>query len=145
MAHPDLNELLNALFSAAEKLLSTGGEFYPIGAFMASDGVIQFCGAVTGDNDHPPSQPTMDTMTTTFQQSARQGTLRAAGICYDALTIPPGKQRKQNALCCSLEHSHGEAVEVFRPYTKAPSGQIQFDDIFATRRTPHFFCEPLSD
>ncbi|MDE3201678.1 MAG: hypothetical protein KGN79_12240 [Acidobacteriota bacterium] len=145
MAHPDLNELLNALYSAAENLLTKNGEFYPIGAFMASDGAIQFVGVMDGDNEHPSSQSLIDSMTAIFQQSARQGALRAAGICYDALTIPPGKNRKQDAMCCSLEHSHGEAVEVFRPYTKTQNGQIQFDDIFATRRTPHFFCEPLLD
>ena len=35
MAHPDLNELLNALLPMAERLLKEQGEFYPIGAVMA--------------------------------------------------------------------------------------------------------------
>jgi len=41
MAHPDLNELLNALLSMAEMLLTKQGEFYPIGAIMLSDGKIR--------------------------------------------------------------------------------------------------------
>src|SRR5882762_11324147 len=67
--------------------------------------------------------------------------LRAAGICYDVLTVPPGEDQKRDAVCCGLEHYSGETVNVFVPYVKAADGDIQYGEIFAAKRTGQFFCE----
>jgi hypothetical protein len=141
MAHPDLNELLNPLLSMAEMLLTKQGEFYPIGAIMLSDGEIQHVGAKIEGDDHPPSQSLIELLTETFQKEAARGKLRAAGICYDVLTVPPGKHQKQDAICCGLEHCLGEAVDVFEPYVRMEGGNFQFGEMFATKRTPHFSCQ----
>jgi hypothetical protein len=141
MAHPDLNELLNTLLSMAEMLLTKQGEFYPIGAIMSSDGEIRHVGAKIEGDDHPPSQPLIDLLAETFQKEATKGKLRAAGICYDVLTVPPGKHQKQDAICCGLEHCLGEAVDVFKPYVRTEDGNFQYGEIFAARRTPQFFCQ----
>jgi hypothetical protein len=53
MAHPDLNELLNALLSMAEMLLTKQGEFLPIGAIMFSDGELRHVGAKIEGDDYP--------------------------------------------------------------------------------------------
>src|ERR1700722_3566006 len=139
MAHPDLNELLNALLLMAERLLKEQGEFYPIGAIMLSDGEIRHIGGRIEGNDHPPSQSLIDLLTETFQKEAAKGNLRAAGISYDVLTVPPGKDQKQDAICCSLEHCFGEVVDVFKPYARRGDGTLQFGDIFAAKRTSQFF------
>jgi hypothetical protein len=141
MAHSDLNQLLNALLTMAEMLLTKQGEFYPIGAIMLSDGEIRHVGAKIEGNDHPPSQSLIDLLTETFQKEATEGKLRAAGIGYDVLTVPPGKHQKQDAICFSLEHCFGEAVDVFRPYFRAEDSSFQFEEIFVSQRTPQFFCE----
>jgi hypothetical protein len=141
MAHPDLNELLNALLSMAEMLLTKQGEFLPIGAIMLSDGEIRHvAGKIEGD-DHPGSQPLIDLLSETFLREAARGKLRAAGICYDVLTVPPGNDQKQDAICCGLEHCLGEAVDVFKPYVKKEDGNFQYGEIFAVKRTPQFFCQ----
>jgi hypothetical protein len=141
MAHPELNELLNALLPMAQMLLAKQGEFYPIGAIMLSDGELRHVGGQIEGNDHPPSQDLIDLLTETFRKEATKGKLRAAGICYDVLTIPPGKNRKQDAICCGLEHCLGESVNVFTPYRKTPDGNFQYDEIFATKRVPDFFSQ----
>ena len=141
MAHSDLNELLNALLLMAEMLLTKHGEFYPIGAIMLSDGEIRHVGAKIEGDDHPPSQPLIDLLTETFQKEATKGKLRAAGICYDVLTVPPGKHKKQDSICCGLEHCLGEAVDVFEPYVRKEDGKPQYGEIFAAKRTPQFFCQ----
>ena len=141
MAHSDLNELLNVLLPMAEKLLVKQGEFYPVGAVMLSDGEIRHVGAKIEGDDHPPSQLLIDLLTETFQKQATAGKLRAAGICYDVLTVPPGKHQKQDAICCGLEHSLGEAVNVFKPYVRTEDGNFQFDEIFAAQKTPQLFCQ----
>jgi hypothetical protein len=141
MAHPDLNELLNAILPMAEMLLKKQGEFYPIGAIMSSEGEIRHVGGKIEGDDHPPSQSLIDLLTETFQKQATSGKLRAAAICYDVLTVPPGKHQKQDAICCGLEHWLGEAVDVFKPYVKTGDGNIQFDEVFAAKRVPQFFCQ----
>jgi hypothetical protein len=97
MAHPDLNELLNTLLSVAQMLLTKQGEFLPIGAIMLSDGEIRHVGAKIEGDDHPGSQPLIDLLVANFQKEATKGKLRAVGICYDVLTVPPGKDQKQDA------------------------------------------------
>ena len=130
---------MNALLPMAEMLLTKQGEFLPIGAIMLSDGEIRHVrGKIEGD-DYPGSQPLIDLLTSTFQKQATEGKLRAAGICYDVLTVPPGKHQKQDAICCGLEHWLGEAVDVLRPYAKTDDGNFQFDEVFAAKRAPQFF------
>src|ERR1700722_16899296 len=118
MAHSDLNELQNALLEMAEMLLAKQGAFLPIGALMWSNGEIRHVGAQIEGEEFPGAQPLLEILTNTFQKEAAEGKLRAAGIAYDVLTVPPGRQRKQDAICCSLEHCLGEAVDVFKPYTR---------------------------
>jgi len=40
MAHPDLDQLLNAVLPFAQQMLSKHGEFFPFGASMTIDGEI---------------------------------------------------------------------------------------------------------
>ena len=141
MAHSDLNELLNALLGMAERLLAEQGEFLPIGAIMLSDGEIRHVGAQIEGEEYPGSQPLIALLTETFQKQATEGKLRAAGICYDVLTVPPGKHQKQDAIFCGLEHWIGEAVNVFKPYLRKDDGNFQFEEVFASERTPQFFCD----
>ncbi len=138
MAHSDLNELLDALLPMAEKLLTVQGEFYPIGVVMLSDGEIRHVGAKMEGDDHPSSQSLIDLLTVTFEREATKGKIRAAGICYDVLTIPPGKRQRQDAICFGLEHCLGEAIDVYRPYVKGGGVAFQFEDIFASKRMPQF-------
>jgi len=65
-----------------------------MGAIMLPDGEIRHVGAKIEGDDYPPSQSLIDLLTETFQKEAAMGKLRAIGICYDVLTIPPGKDRK---------------------------------------------------
>ena len=139
MAHPDLNELLSPLLTMAETLLAEQGAFLPIGAIMLSNGEICHVGAQMEGEEYPGSQPLLELLTNTFQKEATEGKLRAAGIAYDVLTVPPGKQRKQDAICCSLEHFLGEAVDVFKPYVRTDDGHFQFEEIFTSNRAQQFF------
>jgi len=125
----------------AQMLLRKQGEFLPIGAVMLSDGEIRHVGAQIEGNDHPGSQPLIDLLIQNFQKEAAKGKLRAAGICYDVLTVLPGQHQKQDAICCGLEHCLGEAVDVFTPYVKAGDGSFRYDEAFAAKRMPQFFRE----
>jgi len=140
MAHPELDALLNTLLPFAETMLRKYGEFHPFGAIMLSSGEIRQVGAKIEGEDHPPSRSLIELLTEAFKEQAAKGELRAAGICYDVLTVPPGEDRKRDAVCCGLEHYSGEAVDVFMPYAKAADGEVQYGEIFAATRTAQFFC-----
>jgi hypothetical protein len=141
MAHSELNELLKPLLDMAEMLLIKQGGFLPIGAIMLSSGEIRHVGAQVEGVEYPGAQPLIELLTATFQREATEGRLRAAGIAYDVLTVPPGKHQKQDAICCSLEHCLGEAVDVFKPYVRTEDGKFEFAEIFASKRTQQFFCQ----
>ena len=108
---------------------------------MTSSGEIRNVGAKMEDDDHPPSQALIDLLTEAFKKQAKKGELRAAGICHDALAVPPGEVQKRDAVCCCLEHYSGETVNVFVPYTKTSGGRIEYGETFAAKRTGQFFCE----
>jgi hypothetical protein len=138
MANPDLNQLLSALLPFAEQMLAKHGEFLPFAMAMKPNGEIEAVGAYDGD-EHPPPQTLIELTTLAFKQQAREGQIRAAGICYDVRTVPPGHTEKCDAVCASLEHHTGESVDVYLPYEKDSKGNIQYGEMFATRRSPQFF------
>ena len=123
----------------AEGLLAKQGAFLPTGVIMWTNGEVRHVGAQIEGEEYPGAQSLLELLTNTFQEEAAEGRLRAAGIAYDVLTVPPGMHQKQDAICCSLEHCLGEAVDVFKPYVRTEKGHFQFEEIFATPRTPRFF------
>jgi hypothetical protein len=131
MAHPDLNDLLDPLFSFAQEMLAKRSEFFPFGASMSRDGTIALTAGQT-DVDHPSSQQIIDLLVQGFQQAAAANTIRACAICLDVRCIPPGVVKSVDALCARLEHSTGEAVEVYLPYRKGWTGKFSYGEVFAT-------------
>jgi hypothetical protein len=138
LAHPDLNELLAALFPMAEEMLTKQGAFYPFAASTKTDGQITLVGAHTGA-EHPASQELLDQLTGGLRQSAEAGDIRAAGLCLDVDTVPPGRSKKTDAVCARLEHVEGEAVEVYLPYRKTWLGRVEFGETFTAPGTPTVF------
>jgi len=120
MAHPDLDELHNFLLPFAQEMLAKYGEFYPFGA----------------SSEHPPSQHMIDLITQGFYEKAMNGVIRAAGICYDVRTLPPGEVKKSDAICISLEHRSGDAVDILVPYKKKWLRKVVYGELFREHRAP---------
>jgi hypothetical protein len=137
MAHPDLETLFQTLLPFTQKFLGEYGGFNPWGAVMYSGGDIQWVGADNGE-EFPPAEELIQLLAENFQQQSTRGVLRAAGMCYDVRVVAPGESQKSDAICCSLEHISGEAVDMFVPYTKTHDG-IQYAEVFSWRRDPRFF------
>ena len=138
MAHPDLDSLLNFILPFAQQMLGKHGEFYPFGSTMKTGGEIVAEAASEG-HDHPASQTFIDLLTRAFRNEAAAGQIRAAGICYDVRTTPPGQTEKTDAICVGLEHNTGQCVSVFLPYKKGWFGKIQYGELFASARHPQIF------
>jgi hypothetical protein len=139
MAHPDLDQLLNTLIPFAQQMLSKHGEFFPFGSVMTADGKLEEHAAYDGD-ERPPSQQLIDLLKRGFRQQAATGQIRAAAVCYDVRTIPPGESEKTDAICVVAEHQNGEGANVYLPYKKGWFGKISYGEIFGTEREREFFA-----
>ena len=131
MPHPDLEELLNFLIPFAQEMLAKNGEFYPFGAAIDAQGEVAAQAADTGE-EQPDSNDVIAMLVAGMREEAKRGEIRAAGICYDARVVPPGKTEKTDAIACRLEHSSGEAFVTFVPYRKGFMGRYKYDDLFAS-------------
>jgi hypothetical protein len=143
MAHADLDLLFDHLIKLAQKLLQDQGAFLPLGAVVESDGQVRYVGAMN-DQEYPGAQPLLAILATEFRAMAVSGAIRASGICFDVLVAPNPDAPKRDAIQCRLEHSNGEAVDVFMPYSKDLSGSIRYDDIYATKLEGSTFPTPPS-
>lgn len=138
MAHPDLNALKNVLLPIAKKMLTEHGEFFPYGAVMRLDGEIVNCSTVHVD-EHPSSQTLIEMFTNEFHELASKGEIRAAGICCDVRVSTRDHPAKVDAVQFALEHTNGEAVNVYLPYDLDSSREVRFNAIFASPRDRQFF------
>jgi len=105
---------------------------------MASDGGIQWIAADTG-KEFPSAQILMEMMTELIKDKAACDEIRAAAICYDARTVPPGGAVKIDVISFNLECLLGESISVFLPYEKRENGEIRYGEMFAAEKTRQFF------
>ena len=89
--------------------------------------------------EYPTSQSVIDLSTDDFRAQAIAGEIRAAAICYDVRTVPPGEFEKCDAICVSLEHECGESFDAYLPYRKIYRGKIEYGELFARPRDAQFF------
>jgi hypothetical protein len=132
MAHADLDLLFDHLIKLAQELLRNQGGFLPFGAVVEADGQVRYV-AARGDREYPGAQPLLDALTAEFRSMAAPGAIRASGICFDVLVAPNSDAPKGNAIQCRLEHSNGEAMDVFTPYSKDLSGSFRYEEVYATK------------
>jgi hypothetical protein len=143
MAHPDLQTLVDSLLPWAKSLLTKQGDFHPFGAIVASDGGIQWIAADIG-KEFPSAQILMDMMTELIKDKAASDEIRAAAICYDARTIPPGAAVKIDVISFGLECLLGESISAFLPYDKRDDGEILYGEMFVTEKARQFFSNSLT-
>jgi hypothetical protein len=131
MAHPELDSLYHFLLEQVQAH-SHRGSFAPFGAAMHSDGSLSLSAEESPASEkNADPQTTIDRLKQTFKQAAARNELCAVGICVDVRTVPPGQTAAVDAICCSLEHISGEAVDVILPYKKNLFGQMHYGEPFA--------------
>ncbi len=138
MAHPDLDQLLNAMIPFAQEMLAADGDFYPFGASIDKAGEGNLIGAETED-EHPSAEDVINLLLAGFRDAAGKGAIRAVGICFDVFTVPPGEEEQTDAICVRLEHADGEAASVYLPYQKAGEGEFTYGELFAGAEEPEVF------
>ena len=111
---------------------------------MYTDGEIQWVGVDTGE-EFPLSQVLIDSLTEIFKEKAASEEIRAATICYDARTIPPGEAFKVDVISFALEHRSGDSISAFLPYVRKENKDVQYSELFTVERSPQFFLESIAD
>jgi hypothetical protein len=134
MAHPDLQALVDSLLPFAQSLLRKQGDFHPFGAWMNSDGAIRWIAADSGE-ESPDPLTLISMMTEMIERKAVALEIRAAAICDDCLTVPPGDSVK---IGFNLERYSGESLSLFVPYINRGE-EPHFGTMFATAGTTQFF------
>lgn len=130
-AQSDCEQLLGALMPFVSQMLSEHGEFYPVGAVMTPDGECQLAAAADDDeDDQPDSSELIEMFESQFSEGAKLGEYKATAVVYDALTVPPDKDKKQDTIICLLDHSADYSVKVCFPYTLT-GGELDLEDPFA--------------
>ena len=128
-AKEDYNALLGALMPFAEEMLKKHGEFYPFGAAVSTAGKVAVHAADIGE-EMPESNDVIAFLTKAFQAEAREGKIRASGVCYDGRIVQDGK--KVDAVIISLEHVSGNASKACVPYSKGMFGKYRFGEMIVS-------------
>ena len=122
-----LDDLLDAMLPFAHQMLDKHGEFYPFGAAMRRDGTVNMVAGDAG-SEHPPSDQMMDLLRRRMR--SKQQEYLAVGLCYDVRVRARAEGETTDAICVSLEHREGRAVDVFEPYTKR-GATVEYGSLFA--------------
>jgi hypothetical protein len=138
VAHPELDQLLNALLPFAERMLMRHGEFHPFACSMKSNGEIVDVGAADG-TEHPASSDLISILVDGLTLDARSGKIRASGICLNMRLHESFDRAETDAICCRLEHVSGQAVAVYIPYKMPSKSQVIFQEMFAERLNAEVF------
>lgn len=137
-AQADLQTLFSHLMSMAHRLLASNGGFYPFGAAMHLDGQTTLVQATDG-TEFPDSEALPEMMVESLREQAREPGLRATALCFDVRVVPPGQADATDAIAARLEHQSGTVRDIFTPYRKCETGEMEFGESFASGGMPQVF------
>jgi hypothetical protein len=132
----DWEALILVLVQAAARLLQQTSDFVPFGAWMAPDGPISFLAGYS-QQDSPDPEAIVEMLTQALTTKARQQQARATGICRPRWLTLRGE--KIRTIGITLEHSQGQALEIFLPYQHTPSGELAYGQPLRSPASLHVF------
>lgn len=133
-----LDDILEALLPFAHGLLDKHGEFFPFGAAMGRDGKVSMVAGDTG-TEHPPSDEVMELIREAMRRDRDKYV--AVGLCYDVRVRTSADAPPTDAICVSLEHRDGMAVDVVEPYAKR-GGKVAYGSLAAQQGRRVVFSSP---
>jgi hypothetical protein len=136
----DLSEIRGPLEQEAlKRLIERGEAFLPFGRTLLTSGQsLEY--EVGAPADGGPARPDLvyQLLMQGMTAAARQGRLRAAGVCHATLLA----QGNQPALRMVIEHANGTAFEVLMPFRKEPNGSFSLGRENVTRAKQIIFAPP---
>ena len=112
-------------------MLKKRAAFYPFAATIQPDGEVKLVAIHSGD-ETPQPQVLVDQFSAVLKSLAVTGEALATALCYDSRVWARGDEKgKKDAIAVALEHSNGEAVIVYLPYSKKFFGGYSYDPVTA--------------
>jgi hypothetical protein len=137
MAHPDLDRLLSFCLPFAQEMLKKRDEFYPFAATVLINGELNPL-AINSGEEHPSAKKMIDELTGVLKHNSAKGELQAAAICYDG-RVTVQSDEKKDAITVFLEHSNGESVTIYLPYSKKFLRGYQYEPIIGVEAERKIF------
>jgi hypothetical protein len=138
MSDQDFARLSRALVEFAQQLLQRQGEFNPFAMTMGMNGEVAVFVADIGKNQ-PTGIELATFLSAAMRARAKQGDLRAWGVCLNVGASLPGYAGKVDAICCQLEHASARPVQIFVPFRKNHLGQLEYDKAIVLSGQPSPF------
>lgn len=132
----ECDELFDNMMNAVHYLLNKNKEFYPIGAVMLSNGIIQLT-AIESETDHPDSNEVIKQLISLHHKKAIEKEITASAIAYNATVRL--EEADEDAIIVSLEHIDGYSVQVVVPYKFGLLNKIKYGEVFAQQQIPEVF------
>lgn len=121
--------LIDSLLPFARKMLVKHRAFYPYGGHTALNGSIVMEGAYDGD-ERPLSKDLIDLLNDTHRHLAAKGEMGGCALVYDILTVPPGRSKKQDAICIAIDLPDGYSALYIFPYRFTLFGRLEVEEGF---------------
>jgi hypothetical protein len=137
----DFNELIAPILDMAESMLEVGEGFTPFGARLACGGQLALID-VARTLEEPSNPLIVDALYATFRLEARQKTIRACAVCWDAL-VPRQSGGLMDAIAIGLEHRDGDPTILVCSYAREPGGDIHFEEPVTSTGRRHVFGSVL--
>jgi len=140
MPHRDIDHLAKALLASAKTVLSASKSLPPFGAEMLPDGeVVTRCTHGHGVSTHGDAKSAVAKFENEFRTKAAGGEVRAVAICASVTTPARDRAKKVHAICVSVEHESGEAIDFYCPYRRGWFGRFHYGEVFWQKRRPRLF------
>ena len=131
----DLGRISRELLSFAHQTLTRYGAFLPFAAVVDDGGDLKL---VAAQSEDPDASGLIDDLYERLAAEAVDGTVRAAGICYE-VTLADPVDNGHEAVAIDLEHAAGAAMRCLVPYRREPGGWA-FGTAEATPAAPRVFA-----
>jgi hypothetical protein len=141
MSDQDFAKLSRHLVDFAQQLLEKQGEFNPFAMTMDAGGGLAVFAADVG-KERPTGSDLATFLSAALRARAKQGDLRAWGVCLNVGAKLPGYGGKVDAICCQLEHASARPVQIFVPFHKNQVGRLEFDKPVVLPSHPPAFQPP---
>ena len=132
MSAKDFAELSRALVDVARSLIEKQGGFSPFAMTMDEGGGVAMFLADTGVG-MPKASDLLVFLSAALRAMATGGKIRAWGICSNVSARLTGYAGRVDAICCQLEHSGDQSVQIFVPFRKTQSDLWEYDRPVALR------------
>ena len=130
----DLENIIDYSIRFAQHMLTNGGEFYPFGTKVLSDGELVPVGIADEESDFPNSMKLIEKMNKVFKLQYEKEEIRAYSIVFDVYVQIDDQGDKSDAICIDIIHKEGDVPLYYFPYSINEQNEILMGQSFGMIR-----------